>query len=141
MTSVAAKQRSTKFLSAEISEKVAVAVKGKNVLVTGGTGSFGNSFIDALLRMYEPNKVIVFSRDELKQSLMKKKFKKYEQIRYLLGDVRDRTRLARAFRGVDIVIHAAALKQVPALEYNPTEAIKTNIMGAMNIICLPGLRR
>ena len=134
MTSVAAKQRSTKFLSAEISEKVAVAVKGKNVLVTGGTGSFGNSFIDALLRMYEPNKVIVFSRDELKQSLMKKKFKKYEQIRYLLGDVRDRTRLARAFRGVDIVIHAAALKQVPALEYNPTEAIKTNIMGAMNII-------
>ena len=86
--------------------------------------------------MFEPNKVIVYSRDELKQSLMLKKFpaSKYPQLRFLLGDVRDVSRLKRAFRGVHIVVHAAALKQVPALEYNPTEAIKTNILGAMNII-------
>ena len=128
--------RSKKFLDDATKDKVGEVVKGKNILVTGGTGSFGNAFITALLTMFEPNKVIVFSRDELKQSLMLKKFpaSKYPQLRFLLGDVRDAGRLRRAFRDVQIVVHAAALKQVPALEYNPTEAIKTNIMGAMNII-------
>ena len=129
-------ERSKKFLDDATKDKVGEVVKGKNILVTGGTGSFGNAFITALLTMFEPNKVIVFSRDELKQSLMLKKFpaSKYPQLRFLLGDVRDAGRLRRAFRDVQIVVHAAALKQVPALEYNPTEAIKTNIMGAMNII-------
>ena len=125
-----------KFLNDDINKQVADKVRGKNILVTGGTGSFGNAFIAAMLEKYEPQRVIVFSRDELKQSLMQEKFppSKYPCIRYFLGDVRDPNRLQSAFRGVDIVIHAAALKQVPALEYNPTEAIKTNIMGAMNII-------
>ena len=129
-------QRTKKFLDDDVRAKVAEVVKGKNILVTGGTGSFGNAFITALVTMFEPNKVIVYSRDELKQSLMLKKFppSKYPQLRFLLGDVRDVSRLKRAFRGVQIVVHAAALKQVPALEYNPTEAIKTNILGAMNII-------
>ena len=128
--------RSKKFLDDATKDKVGEVVKGKNILVTGGTGSFGNAFITALLTIFEPKKVIVFSRDELKQSLMLKKFpvNKFPQLRFLLGDVRDAGRLRRAFRDVQIVIHAAALKQVPALEYNPTEAIKTNIMGAMNII-------
>lgn len=129
-------ERTNKFLGDEAKAKVSQVVKGKNILVTGGTGSFGNAFITALVTMFEPNKVIIFSRDELKQSLMLKKFPpaKFPQLRFLLGDVRDYSRLRRAFRNVQIVVHAAALKQVPALEYNPTEAIKTNIMGAMNII-------
>jgi UDP-N-acetylglucosamine 4,6-dehydratase (inverting) len=125
-----------KFMKDEIVKKVADIINNKVVLVTGGTGSFGNAFISVILADYKVKKIIVFSRDELKQSVMMEKFppSKYPQLRFFLGDVRDPNRIARAFRGVDIVIHAAALKQVPALEYNPTEAIKTNIIGAMNII-------
>jgi len=128
-------KRSEKFLG-EDKAKVSQTIRGKNILVTGGTGSFGNAFITALVTMFEPNKVIIFSRDELKRSLMQKKFPraKFPRLRFLLGDVRDYNRLRRAFQDVQIVIHAAALKQVPALEYNPTEAIKTNIIGAINII-------
>ena len=108
--------------------------EGKTVLVTGGTGSFGRKFIKTILDRYKPKKVIVFSRDEYKQYLMQKEFKDYPQLRFFLGDIRDRERLYRAFEGVDYVIHAAALKQVPILEYNPSEAVKTNIYGAQNII-------
>lgn len=110
-------------------------LNNKTILVTGGTGSFGQKFIGTILQKYKPKKVIVFSRDEFKQFEMAKIFPgdKYP-IRYFLGDVRDRERLVRAFHGVDYVIHSAALKQVPALEYNPMEAVKTNIIGADNII-------
>ena len=105
------------------------------ILVTGGTGSFGKKFIKTLLHEYDPKKVIVFSRDELKQYEMAQQFIEHdEKIRYFIGDVRDKERLLRAFHGVDYVVHAAALKQVPAMEYNPSEAIKTNVMGAMNVI-------
>jgi UDP-N-acetylglucosamine 4,6-dehydratase/5-epimerase len=110
---------------------------GKTILITGGTGSFGKKFIKILLSDLEPKKVIVFSRDELKQFEMAQlpEFKAQEEtLRYFIGDVRDKERLMRAFDRVDYVVHAAALKQVPAMEYNPTEAIKTNIQGAMNII-------
>lgn len=108
----------------------------KNVLVTGGTGSFGKAFIKKLIREDAVSKLIVFSRDELKQWEMKQKEPEFAgpKIRYFLGDVRDEERLRRAFHEVDIIIHAAALKQVPAAEYNPTEFVKTNIIGAMNII-------
>lgn len=108
----------------------------KTVLVTGGTGSFGRKFVARLLSDHSPRKVIVFSRDEWKQWEMKESgpLFKDERIRYFLGDVRDQSRLRRALNRVDIVVHAAALKQVPVAEYNPTEFIKTNIMGAMNIL-------
>jgi UDP-N-acetylglucosamine 4,6-dehydratase (inverting) len=109
-------------------------INGKVILVTGGTGSFGKKFIQILFDRYKPKKVIVLSRDEYKQSEMKKMFSDDLPIRYFLGDIRDRYRLRRAFDGVDYVIHAAALKQVPALEYNPTEAVKTNVIGADNIV-------
>jgi UDP-N-acetylglucosamine 4,6-dehydratase len=111
-------------------------LNNKNVLVTGGTGSFGKKFIQIVLEEYKPKKLIIFSRDELKQFEMSQRWgiRNHPCIRYLLGDVRDRERLMRAFDGVDYVIHAAALKQVPAAEYNPAEAIKTNILGAMNVI-------
>jgi len=111
-------------------------LNGKNILITGGTGSFGKKFFQIVLETYQPEKLIIFSRDELKQFEMSQRWsmKKYPCIRYFLGDVRDRDRLMRAFNGIDYVIHAAALKQVPAAEYNPSEAIKTNIMGAMNVI-------
>ena len=108
----------------------------KVVLVTGGTGSFGQHFVKIALKS-NLKKLIVFSRDELKQSQMAsrvKSFKDYDRIRFFLGDVREKERLQRAFNGVDIVVHAAALKQVPALEYNPFEAIKTNILGSQNVI-------
>jgi len=110
------------------------------ILVTGGTGSFGNKFIERVLEQYEPKKIIIYSRDEFKQDLMKKNFtlkygvEKANKLRFFIGDVRDKERLYRAFNGVDYVIHAAAMKQVPACEYNPFEAIKTNIHGAENII-------
>lgn len=109
---------------------------GKSILVTGGTGSFGKKFVEIFLKKYKPFRLIVFSRDELKQFDMAQKFsvKDYPCMRYFLGDVRDKTRLDRAFHDVDYVIHAAALKQVPAAEYNPLEAIKTNVLGAENII-------
>ena len=110
-------------------------LNGKVILVTGGTGSFGNKFTDVVLKKYRPKKLIIFSRDEFKQHEMARIFPddKYP-IRYFLGDVRDKDRLNRAFEGVDYVVHAAALKQVPALEYNPMEAVKTNIIGADNIV-------
>jgi UDP-N-acetylglucosamine 4,6-dehydratase len=111
-------------------------LQSKTVLITGGTGSFGNKFTEIVLRDHSPAKVIIFSRDELKQHEMQQKFPahKHPNLRFFIGDVRDRDRLYRAFSGVDIVIHAAALKQVPAAEYNPIEPIKTNILGAANII-------
>ena len=110
-------------------------LKDKIILITGGTGSFGHQFTKTLLKDHEPKKVIILSRDEFKQYEMAKIFpdRKYP-IRYFLGDIRDKDRLFRAFEGVDYVIHAAALKQVPALEYNPTEAVKTNVVGADNIV-------
>lgn len=106
------------------------------VLVTGGTGSFGRKFTEIMVREYHPKKLIVFSRDELKQHEMRQLFPETTEssMRFFIGDVRDRERLERAFHGVDVVVHAAALKQVPACEYNPFEAILTNIMGAKNII-------
>lgn len=108
----------------------------KTILITGGTGSFGKRFIKRIVENYSPKKVIVLSRDELKQFEMAKKYssKKYSCMRYFLGDVRDKERLYRAFNGVDYVVHAAALKHVPAAEYNPFEFIKTNVLGAENII-------
>ncbi len=106
----------------------------KVILVTGGTGSFGKKFIEIMLRDYHPAKMIVFSRDELKQHEMRVSGFDQPNLRYFIGDVRDQQRLKRAMHGVDIVIHAAALKQVPACEYNPMEAIKTNILGSSNVI-------
>jgi UDP-N-acetylglucosamine 4,6-dehydratase len=109
---------------------------GKTVLVTGGTGSFGQKLTALVLHRFAPSKLIIFSRDELKQYEMHQVFAedRYPSIRYFIGDVRDRERLYRAMDGVDIVIHAAALKQVPAAEYNPIEAVKTNVLGAANLI-------
>ncbi len=106
----------------------------KVVLVTGGTGSFGKKFIEIMLKEYHPAKIIVYSRDELKQHEMRVAGFTHPSLRYFIGDVRDLQRLERAFQGVDIVIHAAALKQVPACEYNPMEAIKTNILGSGNVV-------
>jgi UDP-N-acetylglucosamine 4,6-dehydratase len=106
----------------------------KVILVTGGTGSFGKTFIEIMLAEYHPAKLIVFSRDELKQHEMRVAGLDHPSLRYFIGDVRDLSRLKRAMNGVDVVIHAAALKQVPACEYNPMEAIKTNILGSSNVI-------
>ncbi len=108
----------------------------KTILITGGTGSFGKKFVEIVLNRYKPKKLIIFSRDELKQFEMAQEFptEKHHAIRYFIGDVRDKERLYRACRGVDIIVHAAAMKHVPASEYNPTEAIKTNIYGAQNLI-------
>lgn len=104
------------------------------VLITGGTGSFGKKFVEIMLSEYRPQKLIVFSRDELKQHEMRAAGLDHSSLRYFLGDVRDPQRLERAFAGVTVVVHAAALKQVPACEYNPFEAIQTNIMGGKNVI-------
>jgi UDP-N-acetylglucosamine 4,6-dehydratase len=108
--------------------------KNQVVLVTGGTGSFGKKFIEIMLRDYQPKKIIIFSRDELKQYEMQATGFNQSSLRYFIGDVRDRDRLVRALHGVDIVVHAAALKQVPACEYNPMEAVKTNIIGTSNVM-------
>lgn len=105
----------------------------KSVLITGGTGSFGKRFVDTILQNYKPKRIVIYSRDELKQYEMQKRFNS-EETRYFIGDVRDGARLSQAMRGIDYVIHAAALKQVPAAEYNPMECIKTNILGAQNVI-------
>lgn len=112
------------------------ALDNANILITGGTGSFGRKFAKQILRWFKPRRVIIFSRDEVKQQKMRAALPDSPggAMRYFIGDVRDRDRLYRAFRGVDIVIHAAALKQVPTAEYNPLEVIKTNILGASNLI-------
>lgn len=110
-------------------------LEGKTLLVTGGTGSFGNAFTRFVLENHDPKKIIIYSRDEYKQFVMRNAFKEYdEKLRFFIGDVRDEARLRRALNGVDYIIHAAALKQVPACEYNPMEAVKTNIDGAMNVV-------
>lgn len=110
-------------------------IDGKTILVTGGTGSFGKCFSKYILKKCNPQKIIIYSRDEFKQFNMANEFREYgDKLRYFIGDVRDLERMRRAFKGVDYVIHAAALKQVPSCEYNPNEAIKTNIHGAMNVI-------
>lgn len=106
---------------------------GKNILITGGTGSFGKQYTKTLLRRYKPQRIVIFSRDELKQYEMAQVYSD-SCMRYFLGDVRDEARLKEATNGIDYIIHAAALKQVPAAEYNPTECIKTNIYGAQNVI-------
>jgi UDP-N-acetylglucosamine 4,6-dehydratase len=103
------------------------------VMVTGGTGSFGNKFVEIMLRKYHPRRLVIFSRDELKQSEMMARFSD-QSLRFFVGDIRDRERLERAMHGVDIVFHAAALKQIPSCEYNPFEAIQTNVMGTKNVI-------
>ncbi|MGE5340283.1 MAG: UDP-N-acetylglucosamine 4,6-dehydratase (inverting) [Candidatus Omnitrophota bacterium] len=107
----------------------------KTILITGGTGSFGHKFTEKIFKQFKPRKLLIYSRDEYKQYLMQKKFDHWSRwMRFLIGDVRDQERLYRAFEGVDVVIHAAALKHVPAMEYNPIEAVKTNIHGAENVI-------
>jgi len=109
-------------------------LKNSTILITGGTGSFGNAFLPMTLKKYDPKKIIVFSRDEMKQWEMAKKFSGDPRVRFLLGDVREKSRLYRALSGVDYVVHAAATKIVPTAEYNPFECIKTNIDGAINVI-------
>lgn len=108
--------------------------KDKTILLTGGTGSFGQKFTERMLKAHKPKVIRIFSRDELKQWEMEKKFNSNQRLRFFIGDVRDRDRLDLAMRGVDIVVHAAALKQVPLCEYNPFEAVKTNVLGAQNVI-------
>ena len=111
-------------------------LNGKSILITGGTGSFGKKCTEIILKKYQPKRLIIYSRDELKQFEMTHDFPgtTYDCMRYFIGDVRDKERMNRAFRDIDYVIHAAALKQVPAAEYNPFEAVKTNILGAQNVI-------
>lgn len=106
----------------------------KSVLVTGGTGSFGKKFIQIMLQEYHPARLVIYSRDELKQHEMREAGFVHPSLRYFIGDVRDLERLRRAFQGIDVVVHAAALKQVPVCEYNPMEAIKTNVLGSSNVI-------
>lgn len=111
-----------------------MSLNNKTILITGGTGSFGQQFIHTLLNSHHPRRIIVFSRDELKQHDLRTRIKD-QRLQFFIGDIRDRERLYRAFRaGIDVVVHAAALKQVPACEYNPFEAVKTNVIGAQNII-------
>ena len=108
-------------------------LNNKNILITGGTGSFGKQFVKTILKNYTPNKIIIYSRDELKQFEMAQEYNN-ECMRYFIGDIRDLPRLQKAMNGVNIVVHAAALKHVPIAEYNPMECIKTNVMGAQNVI-------
>jgi len=120
--------------SLKTSEIAVGALAGRSVLITGGTGSFGRTFVSIALTHANPKRLIVLSRDEVKQAEMAQQLGGDPRLRFFLGDVRDRDRLRRAFRGVDVVIHAAALKQVPAAEYNPFEFIKTNIIGAEHVV-------
>jgi UDP-N-acetylglucosamine 4,6-dehydratase/5-epimerase len=132
------KVKSNSIITIDINKKgrLREMLNGKSILITGGTGSFGKKCAEIILKRYQPERLIIFSRDELKQFEMAQKFpiSKYPSIRFFLGDVRDKERMHRAFNKVDIVIHAAALKQVPAVEYNPFEAVKTNVLGAQNVI-------
>src|SRR5688572_14837686 len=111
-------------------------LEDQSILVTGGSGSFGRQFVRTVLERHRPRRLVVYSRDEMKQFEMQEAFpvERYPSLRYFIGDVRDLPRLRLAMEGVDFVIHAAALKQVPAAEYNPFEAIKTNVLGAQNVI-------
>ncbi len=120
----------------KIFNALAPDLNDKTILVTGGTGSFGKRFVRTILARCKPRKLIIFSRDELKQHEMRRQYPDSPGsfVRYFIGDVRDRDRLMRAFHGVDMVVHAAALKQVPACEYNPFEAVQTNIIGAQNVV-------
>jgi UDP-N-acetylglucosamine 4,6-dehydratase len=119
--------------TSKTAQKRGFSLDGKVILVTGGTGTFGKAFITEVLKKTKAKKIIVFSRDEFKQNVMQQDFKD-PRLNFFLGDVRDLPRLERAFNAVDVVVHAAALKQVPALEYNPLEAVKTNIIGTQNVI-------
>ncbi|MDC3091737.1 UDP-N-acetylglucosamine 4,6-dehydratase (inverting) [Rickettsiales bacterium] len=116
--------------------KSKINFKNKNILLTGGTGSFGQAFAEKLLKFYDPNKIVILSRDEHKQYEMENKFQNYklDKLRFFLGDVRDTERLKVAFKDIDYVIHTAALKHVPLAEYNPFECIKTNVIGAQNVV-------
>jgi UDP-N-acetylglucosamine 4,6-dehydratase/5-epimerase len=118
----------------EFGTRISNMLDGSTILVTGGTGSFGNSFVPMTLARYNPRKLIIYSRDEMKQWEMAQKFQGDDRVRFFIGDVRDRERLYRALDGVDFVVHAAATKIVPTAEYNPFECVKTNIYGAMNVI-------
>jgi len=109
-------------------------LKNSTILITGGTGSFGNTFVPMTLEKYNPKKIIIYSRDEMKQWEMAKKFNNDDRVRFFIGDVRDKERLYRALDGVDYVVHAAATKIVPTAEYNPFECVKTNVIGAMNLV-------
>ncbi|MDA1082648.1 MAG: UDP-N-acetylglucosamine 4,6-dehydratase (inverting) [Gemmatimonadetes bacterium] len=109
-------------------------LKGSSILITGGTGSFGNAFVPMTLAKYNPKRIVIYSRDEMKQWEMAPKFENDPRVRFFIGDVRDKDRLARALDGIDFVVHAAATKIVPTAEYNPMECVKTNVMGAMNVI-------
>ena len=109
-------------------------LKNSSILITGGTGSFGHTFIPMTLKKYNPKKIVIFSRDEMKQWEMAKLFKDDPRVRFMIGDVRDKDRLYRVLDGIDYVIHAAATKIVPTAEYDPFECVKTNVMGAMNLI-------
>ena len=109
-------------------------LKDASILITGGTGSFGKAFLERLLTEHSPRRIVVFSRDELKQYEMKQVWGGDTRVRFFLGDIRDRERLSLALHGVDVVIHAAALKQVDTAEYNPMEYVKTNILGSENVI-------
>ncbi len=111
-----------------------MTLKNSSILITGGTGSFGHSFVPLTLKKYNPKRLVIFSRDEMKQWEMQKLFKDDPRVRFFIGDVRDKSRLHRALHGVDFVVHAAATKIVPTAEYNPFECIKTNVNGAMNVI-------
>ena len=111
-----------------------LSLEGQSILITGGTGSFGNHFVPRTLDRYNPKKLVSLSRDEMKQWEMAQKFKDDPRVRFFIGDVRDKDRLFRAFQGIDVVVHAAATKIVPTAEYNPFEAVKTNVFGAMNVI-------
>ncbi|MDA1082338.1 MAG: UDP-N-acetylglucosamine 4,6-dehydratase (inverting) [Gemmatimonadetes bacterium] len=119
-------------------------LKNSSILITGGTGSFGNTFVPMTLAKYSPKRIVIFSRDEMKQWEMAQKFEKDDRVRFVIGDVRDKDRFFRALDGIDYVVHAAATKIVPTAEYNPFECVKTNINGAMNVIdaCIEkGIRR
>ena len=129
---VAAPPAPTKFTKAT-EEHPMLDLNGSTILLTGGTGSFGNAFVERVTRCWPDATLRVYSRDELKQSEMRARFGD-EQIRYLIGDVRDRSRMTRAVEGADIVVHAAAMKQVPACEYNPFEAVRTNVLGAQHVV-------